>query len=787
MGSARFGLSIVDLVTLRGNVLEQSILIAIGEILLSIFLLAMGGYLITRHISSLVAATRRIASADYSAPIIIANRDEIGLLADNFNAMAATVRSRMEQLAESESRFRSIFDSVSEAIFLHDIDTGRILDVNQAQLQLYDCSREEALRAVPNQFSLGEPPYSATEALACMQKAVAEGPQTFEWQARTYGGKLFWAEVNLRVVRIGGQQRLLAVVRDITERRRVEAELRRAASVFEYASEGIMITDGDGRIVDVNAAFSDITGYGREEVIGRNPNILSSGRHDRDFYAAMWTDLYDKGFWRGEIWNRRKDGALYAELLTVSAIRGPDGRMVQYLGLFSDITEIKDNQHRLEHMAHFDALTRLPNRILLADRLGQAIARCNRSEKLLAVAYLDLDDFKPVNDNFGHEAGDQLLIEAARRFSECIRAGDTACRLGGDEFVLLIGSLSNIDECGLVFDRILAAIAAPFRLGEAEVCISASIGVTLYPLDDADPDTLLRHADQAMYLAKQAGRGRFHLFDCQQDRKVEAHHEARSRIEEALRLGEFVLYYQPKVDMRSGRVFGVEALIRWQHPERGLVPPGEFLPTIEDTEFAIDLGRWVMDTAVAQLDAWRKAGLDIAMSINMAARHLQTPGFVAEVEALLQRYPAVPAAAIELEVLETAAIEDIAEAGNVIRSCHQLGVRFALDDFGTGYSSMSYFKRLQVNTLKIDQSFVKDLLSDEGDRAIIEGMISLAHAFGRDVVAEGVETPEIGRTLVRLGCSLAQGYGIARPMPAGELPGWAASWQGEAGWRFPAD
>jgi EAL domain-containing protein (putative c-di-GMP-specific phosphodiesterase class I) len=296
----------------------------------------------------------------------------------------------------------------------------------------------------------------------------------------------------------------------------------------------------------------------------------------------------------------------------------------------------------------------------------------------------------------------------------------------------------------------------------------------------------MRHADQAMYVAKQSGRNRFHLFDAAQDRQIQVQRSNRARIEAALAQNEFVLHYQPKVDMRSSRVFGVEALIRWQHPERGLVPPGEFLPTIEDTEFAIDLGRWVMDTAIAQLDAWRKAGLDIAMSINMAARHLQTPGFVAEVEALLQRYPAVPPAAIELEVLETAAIEDIAEAGNVIRSCHQLGVRFALDDFGTGYSSMSYFKRLQVNTLKIDQSFVKDLLSDAGDRAIIEGMISLAHAFGRDVVAEGVETPEIGRTLVRLGCSLAQGYGIARPMPAAELPTWAGRWQDTTGWKFPA-
>ncbi len=566
----------------------------------------------------------------------------------------------------------------------------------------------------------------------------------------------------------------------------MEDKLRQAASVFEHASEGIMIADGDGRILDVNAAFTEITGYSRDEALGKNPNILSSGRHDREFYTRLWRSIHENGFWRGEIWNRRKDGALYPELLTITAMRDDDGRVYQYVALFSDITDLKDQQHQLEHMAHYDALTRLPNRILLADRLNQAIAHSDRSESLLAVAYLDLDGFKPVNDTLGHAAGDQLLIEAARRFSICVRAGDTACRLGGDEFVLLVSSLKTLDECTQVFDRVLDAISAPFQLGESEIRISASIGITLYPLDDADPDTLLRHADQAMYLAKQAGRGRFHLFDAQQDRLAEARHEARARIEDALHLDEFVLHYQPKVNMRSGRVIGVEALIRWQHPERGMVPPGEFLPEIDETEFAVTLGRWVMETAVAQLDDWLKAGLQLTMSINMAARHLQTPNFVDELAQLLQRYPAVPAAAVELEVLETAAIEDIVAAADIIRACRQLGVRFALDDFGTGYSSMSYFKRLEVDTLKVDQSFVKDMLGDPGDRAIVEGMISLAQVFGREVIAEGVESEEIGHALVRLGCDLAQGYGIARAMPAAELPGWIDSWQGDAGWKLTA-
>ena len=778
VGTVRLGLSLLQMVSLRDSVVQQGLIIAALEILLSLLLLASGGYLITRHIARLVDAARRVASGDYASRIRIPSRDEIGLLAANFNTMAAAVEERVGALQDSESRFRGIFDSVGEAIFVHEVDSGRIVDVNRRMCEMYKCSREEALSATPDQFSLNAPPYSAAEAHIYIRKALTDGPQTFEWHARDMKGEPFWVEVSLRLTQLGGESRLVAVVRDVSERKRMEERLRQAASVFEYANEGIMITDGDGRIVDVNAAFGEITGFDRDEVIGRNPSVLSSGRHDREFYARMWQSLRDTGYWRGEIWNRRKDGTLYAELLTISAMRDADDRIAQYVALFSDITEIKHQQHRLEHMAHFDALTRLPNRILLADRLGQAIARCSRAEKLLAVAYLDLDGFKPVNDSLGHEAGDQLLIEAARRFADCIRAGDTACRLGGDEFVLLISSLGSIEECGQVFDRILAAIAAPFQLGSHEVCITASIGITLYPFDDADPDTLLRHADQAMYLAKQSGRGRFHLFDTQQDRLVEARHEARTRIEEALRLGEFVLHYQPKVDMRDGQVVGVEALIRWQHPQRGLVAPGEFLPVIEETEFAVTLGRWVMATAVAELDAWRQAGLRLSVGINMAARHLQSSGFVAELEQLLRNHPAVPAAAVELEVLETAAIEDIVAAADIIRSCRQLGVRFALDDFGTGYSSMSYFKRLQVDTLKVDQSFVKTMLDDAEDHAIVEGMISLARVFGRDVVAEGVESTEIGRALILLGCDLAQGYGIARPMPAADVPGWVASWKG---------
>lgn len=451
--------------------------------------------------------------------------------------------------------------------------------------------------------------------------------------------------------------------------------------------------------------------------------------------------------------------------------------------LAHDANERNRYQHELEFLAHHDALTQLPNRILLADRLDQAIARMQRAQRLLAIVYLDLDDFKPVNDRLGHKAGDQLLVMVAQRLKEHTRADDTVCRLGGDEFVLLLGDLGTIEECTQTIERLIAALGRTYTLDQQPVHITASIGMTVYPFDDADADTLMRHADQAMYVAKQSGRNRFHLFDAEHDRQIQVQRSNRARIEAALAQNEFILHYQPKVDMRSGRVIGAEALIRWQHPDEGLLPPSRFLPEVEDSDFAIPLGEWVIETALSQLAAWRADGLELMVSVNISPRHLQTLSFAGRLATLLARHADVPATALELEVVESAALEDVLRVSEVISACHSLGVSFALDDFGTGYSSLSYFKRLQVDVLKIDQSFVRDLLTDDEDRAIVEGVISLTRTFKRQVIAEGVESAEVGVALLELGCSLAQGYGIAKPMPASALPDWVAHWQPYPQWR----
>ncbi len=562
-----------------------------------------------------------------------------------------------------------------------------------------------------------------------------------------------------------------------------QARLTLAASVFANTHEGVTITDTEGTILDVNPAFCDITGYGREEVLGKNPRILKSGRQDRQFYEAMWASIAGHGFWRGEIWNRRKDGETYPALLTISVVRDERGAISNYVSVFADISQLKQHEWQLERMAHFDALTGIPNRVLLADRMHQTMAQTLRSGALMAVGYLDLDNFKPVNDTYGHEAGDRLLVEVTQRLKACLRGGDTIARLGGDEFVLLLAGLSQIGECELVLDRVVTALTVPCNIGGATVKVSASIGITFYPFDDADADTLLRHADQAMYIAKQSGRNRYHLFDAEHDRRARAHHESIGRIEAGLRQQEFVLFYQPKVDMRQGRVVGAEALIRWQHPERGLLSPGEFLPPIEDADLIVDVGNWVIDTVLAQMKAWRAVGLDLAVSVNIAARHLQRKDFLLRLQKMVDAHggPAV-AGRLELEVLETAAVEDTGRVSRLIEICRGLGISFAIDDFGTGYSSLTYFKALPADTLKIDQSFIRDMLRDPDDLAIVEGVIGLTEVFRRQVVAEGVETVEHGIALLGLGCDLAQGYGIARPMPADAMPEWVRDWRPDPAW-----
>jgi diguanylate cyclase (GGDEF)-like protein/PAS domain S-box-containing protein len=608
----------------------------------------------------------------------------------------------------------------------------------------------------------------------------AGAPPTCELRMVRGDGASFWAQWTASTKRDAqGAPELRLVVVEISARKAAEAETLLAASVFKHAREGIMITRPDGTIMDVNDTFTRITGYTRDEVVGQSPRMLNSGRHGPDFYVAMWQSLKTEGYWSGEIWNRRKSGEVFAEIQTISAVRDAQGQLQHYVALFSDITAQKEHQRQLEHIAHFDALTNLPNRVLLADRLHQAVAQATRRGDTVAVAYLDLDGFKSVNDHYGHDVGDQLLIALASNMKDALREGDTMARIGGDEFVAVFTDLTHPQASLPLLTRLLEAAAQPVLVGDIQVQVSASLGVTFYPqAQEIEADQLLRQADQAMYQAKMAGRNRYHVFDALQDTDLRVHHEDLHHIERALARHEFVLHFQPKVNMRTGQVIGAEALIRWQHPEKGLLAPATFLPVIEEHPRAVAIGEWVIDMALQQIERWREAGLDLGVSVNIGARQLQQGDFVERLKTILAAHPKVVPSCLELEILETSAVKDMAQVSSVIDACQQMGIAFALDDFGTGYSSLTYLKRLHVAMLKIDQSFVRDMLQDADDRSILQGVIGLASAFKRGVIAEGVETIAHGTALLELGCDLAQGYCIARPMPGDAMPDWVETWAG---------
>lgn len=686
-------------------------------------------------------------------------------------------------IADAPDHFRSIVESSDDAIVSKTLD-GRITSWNAGATRIFGYSEQDMLGQPMLRLF---PPERVTEEDFILDK-IRHGEKVDHYMTERVrsDGRRIHVSVSISPVRdvaghiIGASK----IARDITAQQETSARLRLTASVFSHSSEGIVIVDPQGRIVEVNEAFCRITGYARHEAIGRTPDMFASSRQGPAEFEQIRDSLMRSGHWQGEAWSRRQDGESFASLVKISAVRNEQGQTQNYVVLVSDVTPLRRQQETLEHLAHFDALTDLPNRLLLSDRLIQAINVSRRSDDWVAVLYLDLDGFKAVNDRLGHDAGDELLVLLARRINSQLRDTDTLARMGGDEFVAVLAGLRGHNECVQLIDRVLRVCAEPFFLDDETVQISASIGVALYPQDNVDADQLIRHADRAMYEAKQAGKNRFHLFD------PDLHERARSRgaqledIARGLRGNEFELFYQPKVNMRSGEIAGVEALIRWHHPQRGLLAPAAFLPQTEGHPLAGELDRWVLDRALAQMAQWRVQGLeDLTVSVNLNGRNLQQRGFVETLAAALASHPEAPPGRLELELLETSALDDINDVAVVMQDCHRLGVRFAVDDFGTGYSSLVYLKRLPAETIKIDRSFVRDMLVDRDDRAIVQGIIGLAHAFGRELIAEGVETIAHGEALLALGCELAQGFGIARPMPAAELPDWLQNWQPPAQWR----
>ncbi|MDO9316575.1 MAG: EAL domain-containing protein [Gammaproteobacteria bacterium] len=544
---------------------------------------------------------------------------------------------------------------------------------------------------------------------ASVARTQDEGiPYDLELEMVRPDGSRGWMQVRGEPVRndAGAIVGLRGIAADISIRKKNEAQLLLASSVFSNTREGIVISDADNRIIEINDAFTRITGYSREDVIGKNPSLLTSGHQGREFYTAMWNSLMHRGYWSGEVWNRRKSGEVYAEMLTVSVVRDATGQLVHHVGVFADISMLKEHERQIERIAHFDALTGLPNRVLLADRLQQGMAHARRNNLMLTVILFDLDGFKRINEVYDQEVGDQFLMALAKRTQKTLRAADTLARMGGDEFVVVFLNQRGVQESLGRINRLVEDLAKPVMVGGKEIAVSASVGVTYYPQAEAiDADQLLRQADLAMYQAKLAGKNRYHIFDIEQERSLRGYHENLQSVEHALQARQFVLFYQPKVNMRTGAILGVEALIRWQHPERGLLSPAAFLPTVENHHLAVDVGEWVINEALTQLEIWQAAGLSTRVSVNISGIHLRETDFVERLAALLALHPQIPASHLELEVLESSTLGDLAQVSHVIEQCHAIGVDFAFDDFGTGYSSLTYLKRLSAKVIKIDQSF----------------------------------------------------------------------------------
>ncbi len=560
-----------------------------------------------------------------------------------------------------------------------------------------------------------------------------------------------------------------AVVLYLRESQKAEVDLRVAATAFE-SQEGMLVTDAENVILRINRAFTDITGYTAEEVVGRTPRMLRSGRHDTAFYAAMRETIQRTGSWQGEIWNRRKNGEVYPEWLSITAVKGSAGIITHYVGTLNDISLRKAAEEEIKYLAFYDFLTRLPNRRLLLDRLQQTLAVSARSGRMGALLFVDLDNFKDLNDTLGHSQGDLLLRQAAQRFTACVREGDTVARLGGDEFVVMLEDLSEnpqeaATQAEIVGEKILAALNQPYPLAGREYHCTSSIGITLFSGHQESVEELLKQADLAMYQAKAAGRNSLRFFDPGMQAAV----TARAALEDDLRQGvqkdQFLLYYQPQVD-GEGRLTGAEALMRWEHPQRGLVSPAEFIPAAEESGLILPLGHWVLETAGTQLATWaaRAEMAHLTLAVNISARQFRHPDFVDQVLAVLDRTGADPQK-LKLELTESLLLDDVEDVIAKMTALKAHGVGFSLDDFGTGYSSLSYLKRLPLDQLKIDRSFVRDVLTDPNDAAIARTIVALGQSLGLSVIAEGVETEEQRDFLASHGCLAYQGYLFGRPLP----------------------
>ena len=673
-------------------------------------------------------------------------------------------RRRIEyDLQKSKETVEALFNATTDLAFLLDT-SGELLAFNKPFAQAMGKSSHELKGKYFRSFF----PEDLGELEARHFRQVLESGR-----AERFEGKLFDQILDHTFYPLPDDEGNVDVVavfaRDITEKKQAEKKLNLAAKVIESSNEAVLVTDVNATIVDVNKAMERLSGYSREELLGKNPSIMKSGRHPPEFYAHMWEDLHTKGHWRGEVWDRRKDGVVYPKLLSVSEVKNKDDEVSHYVGIFTDITSLKETEARLQQLAHFDPLTGLPNRLLFLDRLRQALAESERTNRLVALLSIDLDRFKQVNDSMGHQAGDDLLVAVGKRIALSVRKMDTVARIGGDEFTVVIPEAPNTHAAAVVGRKIVHSMAQPFLLLGREVSVSASVGITMAPADGTDVDRLLRNADIALYHAKDRGKNNFKFFSEKMHKEVLERLELETELRAALERNEFVLHYQPRLSCSTSMVTGVEALLRWNHPRTGLTRPARFLSLAEEMGLIVPIGEWVLRTACAQISEWQQKGFNPPpVAVNVSAQEFARADFVQHITSIVEEVGLDPKF-LELEFSENVAMEDSELCIKVLRKLKDMGIRCALDGFGTGYSSLGCLKDLPIDILKSDRSFVANVASNLGDQAVVSATIAIAHDLDMEVCAEGVETIEQLHFIQARGCDAWQGYYFSKPRPAEQI------------------
>ena len=670
----------------------------------------------------------------------------------------ATADSELEDLRQQAQ----ILQHINESVISMDL-AGFITGWNSSAERLFGYSEAEVIGRHVLFLYADE----SEEDFRFEDAFLNRGGREMAVRRRKKNGEIFWARLQLSLLKDddGQPNGIIGFLSDITERRDAAEQLRLHARIFEQSDEAILITDAREKIVSVNPAFTRITGYSADEVIGETPRKFRSGRHDAAFFAKMWERLLGTGYWQGEVWDRRKDGEIYPKWLSIGSVRDAKGEITHYFSIFTDITDRKRAEGRIHHLAYFDALTGLPNRVQFNRLADQALMASKRKEGFGAVLFIDLNRFKPINDTLGHVVGDKVLQETANRFRSCLRGADVVCRLGGDEFAVGLFEIASRDHAANVAHKLLAALDDPIVIGGRELKLGAAIGISIFPEDGMDTETLLRQADIAMYRAKQTGPDGLSFFSEDMNQRAVDRLNLEAGLRRAIDRDELLLHYQPKVSIETGAIIGAEALVRWRHPERGLVPPAEFVPVAEESGLIVHVSNWVLEAACRQIRQWMDEGLPaMHIAVNLSARDFSS-SLPARVRELLERHK-IGAEWLELEITEGMLMHHTAKVVAMMDEITALGVALSLDDFGTGYSSLSYLKRFPIDTLKIDRSFVISIPDDVDDCAIAGAIVSMSKQLKHNVIAEGVESGDQLAFLKSLGCDEIQGYLFSPPVPA---------------------